>query len=141
VKAAFVPAERPRVRRASPSLRWLGWLAGGIAGACGFALALGWAPGHADGGIACALREATGIACPTCGMTRATALLAGGEWAAAAATHPWALLLPAQAMAAWAAWGLWLAGRLAERPDHWTPRVVAANAIALAAWWGMRLIA
>jgi len=116
---------------------WLAWL---VAGA---ALALAWvalaAPHAATGEPLCALRRAGGLACPTCGVTRALALLARGAWRESLALHPWALALALQAVAAWALWAAWLSGRLRARPDRWIPHVFAANAAALAVLWLVRL--
>ena len=116
---------------------WLVWLAAGAA------LALAWvaiAASHpAAGEPLCALRRATGLACPTCGVTRALALLARGAWRESLALHPWAAALALQVWGAWALWAAWLAGRLRARPDRWVPPTLAANAAALAVLWLARL--
>jgi len=116
---------------------WLAWL---VAGAT---LALAWmtlaAVPSAPGGPVCALRRASGLACPTCGVTRALALLARGAWREALALHPWAPALALQAVAAWMAWAAWLAGRLRARPDRWIPAALAVNAAAVAMLWLLRL--
>ena len=123
----------------SPRGAWLAWL---VAGA---ALALAWAAvaasDPATGEALCALRRAGGVACPTCGVTRALTLLARGAWRESLALHPWAAALALQAVAAWVAWTAWLAGRLRARPDRWVPHAVAANLAVLAAFWLARLAA
>ncbi len=116
---------------------WLAWLGAGAA------LALAWAalaaPHTATGEPLCALRRAAGLACPTCGVTRALTLLAHGAWRGSLALHPWAVALALQAVAAWAVWAAWLAGRLRSRPDRWIPHALAANLAAFALLWLARL--
>jgi hypothetical protein len=116
---------------------WLAWL---VAGA---ALALAWVALAASqpgaGEPLCALRRASGLACPTCGVTRALALLVRGAWRESLALHPWAALLALQLPVAWVLWATWLAGRLRVRPDRWIPHALAANAAAVAALWLARL--
>jgi hypothetical protein len=127
---ALAPAES---RRGA----WLAWLA------VGAALVLAWAAVTASPAVTgeplCALRRASGHACPTCGVTRALALLARGAWRESLALHPWAAALALQSVGAWALWAAWLAGRLRARPDRWIPHVLAANAAALAVLWLARL--
>lgn len=116
---------------------WLTWLASGAA------LALAWAalaaPHSGPAEPLCVLRRASGLACPTCGVTRALTLLARGAWRESLAMHPWAAALALQTLGAWALWAAWLAGRLRARPDRWIPHAIAANAVALAAIWLARL--
>uniref|UniRef100_A0A832MIZ7 DUF2752 domain-containing protein n=1 Tax=Eiseniibacteriota bacterium TaxID=2212470 RepID=A0A832MIZ7_UNCEI len=111
------------------------WLGAGVAALAAGAALVAWAGAQAGGEPACALRAASGIACPTCGGTRALAALGRGDLSAAWRLHPWSLLAPAQVFAAWAAWGLWRAGRLPARPDRWAPHAALVNAVALTAWW------
>jgi hypothetical protein len=116
---------------------WLAWL---VAGA---ALALAWAgltASRSGGGEPlCALQRLSGLACPTCGVTRALALLARGAWRESLALHPWAAALALQVTGAWALWAAWLAGRLRARPDRWIPHTLAANVVVLATLWLVRL--
>jgi len=89
---------------------------------------------------ACPLRAATGWPCPACGSGRAVAALAGGDWLAAFAWNPLAIL----ALALFAAAGLAAAaGELAGRPlgeprelPGWArlglPAVIAADWLYLA---------
>jgi hypothetical protein len=128
---------------------WLVWLLAGAAGALAWG-ALG-ARAHAMGvEPICLLRRVAHIACPTCGMTRALALLANGEWRSALLLHPWAPMLAAQIVAGWALWGValargggWHGGGWREggpRPDRWIPHAVALNAAALILLWLVRLV-
>jgi hypothetical protein len=87
----------------------------------------------------CARRALTHVNCPTCGLTRALALLTRGDLAASLALHPWAPVLAAQAIAGWFLWGAWLAGRVRQRPDRWMPHALAVNGLALGAIWLVRL--
>jgi hypothetical protein len=109
----------------------------------GAALALAWAglaaPRSGGGEPLCALRHLSGLACPTCGVTRALALLARGAWRESLALHPWAAALALQVVAAWATWAAWIAGRLRTRPDRWIPHTLAANVVVLATLWLVRL--
>ena len=120
---------------------WPAWLGVGVL------LAVAWVvaavPGALSppGGSPCLLRRVAGLACPTCGFTRALALLAQGAWRESLATHPWAAMLVAQGVAAWALWAAWLAGRLRARPDRWIPRAVALNLAALVVLWLARMLA
>jgi len=51
---------------------------------------------HTGGqGVPCPLRTLTGVPCPFCGMTTATVAIIHGNWAAAAATNPFAYLAAA----------------------------------------------
>ena len=98
-----------------------------------------WNAGGAPAGPACLLREFAHLDCPTCGITRALALIARGEWRASLAVHPWAAALVLQALAGWSAWTLWLF-RGGWNPERWIPRVVLANVVALIALWVVRLV-
>lgn len=134
------PARRPALARPAASPRaWLAWAAAGATLALLAAAAASGALATLAGRAPCALRHEAGIACATCGMTHALAALARGAWAESLALHPWAAPLAAQALAAWLAWGAWLAGALRVRPDRHLPRAVLANAAALAAVWVARL--
>jgi hypothetical protein len=127
-----------RARRLAPA-SWAPWLAWWLTGTLG-ALAW-WALG--SGNLAwdepvCLLRRVAHLSCPTCGLTRALAWLARGEWRIALGLHPWAPVLAVQMVAGWALWGV-------ARPrgvgplDRWLPRLVAFNAAALILIWLVRL--
>lgn len=88
----------------------------------------------------CLFRRLTGIPCPGCGMTRAFAHLAKGEWAAAWANHPFSFVLAPQFGLAWLAWGLALAGRLRlALDDPRIPRLLIGETAVLVAFWLVRL--
>jgi hypothetical protein len=61
-------------------------------GAAAAMAARGFAPLAASQLPACTLHALTGVACPTCGSTRAALALARGEWGAALAANPLATL-------------------------------------------------
>jgi hypothetical protein len=92
------------------------------------------------GVFSCALRHLAGLACPTCGLTRALALLARGAWRESLLMHPWAAALAVQAGAALLLWALWRAGRLRARPDRWIPHAAGLNLAALVVLWFARLV-
>jgi hypothetical protein len=88
----------------------------------------------------CLLRTTTGIPCPSCGMTRAAAALAHGDWLAALAWHPLAPFLAIEAIV--------LAGWLGARrlrgvpprpPQAVIDRILAANAAIIVVVWLARL--
>jgi hypothetical protein len=93
----------------------------------------------ASGASLCALRWLAGLACPTCGLTRALGLLARGAWRESLVMHPWAAALALQAGAALLLWVLWRAGRLRVRPDRWLPHAAGLNLAALVVLWLVRL--
>lgn len=136
-----------RALRVTPAhgATWLAWSLAGIVGALAWsalaahAHALGMEP-------VCVLRRVAHLACPTCGMTRALALFASGEWRTALALHPWGPVLAVQIVAGWALWGMAIAsrgrGRLTRgigRLEQALPHVVALNAAALVVLWLVRL--
>jgi hypothetical protein len=101
-----------------------------------------WDPARNGGPPLCALRAATGVPCPTCGLTRAAASLLRGRWHEAVSLHPLIPLLTVEAVAVW----LVLCGaRLGPvRVRHGRAGVVlgvlaAGNAVALLAVWAVRL--
>jgi hypothetical protein len=114
-----------------------GWA---LAGAGGMAAALVlhvWAPADGPGFTLCPLRLFTGLPCPGCGMTRAFAHLAKGEWSAAVHDHPLAPLLAAELALAWAAWGASASG-LVRLPALVKPEAAALGhlAVLVAVWLG-----
>jgi hypothetical protein len=120
--------------------RFAPWLAWGTAGlACGI-VAVALAGGSFSTGIEplCLLRRIAHLSCPTCGMTRALALLWVGDLRGALAYHPWAPALMLQLVAGWIWWGTSIA-RGSTRPDRWLPHAVALNAAALLVVWVIRL--
>ncbi len=124
--------------RAAP---WAAWLLCGLAVAGAWLALRVWAPGVTGGEPLCLLRRVAHVECTTCGLTRAFALLAGGEWRASFALHPLALPLAVQFVVGWAAWGAALARGRAGFLDRWLPAAVMADACALLAVWVVRLVA
>jgi len=116
-----------------------GWIAAGLAGAAGLFLLRFWVPPPGARFTVCLLRRFTGLPCPGCGMTRAFAHLAKGEWAAAAVDHPFAFLLAAELGLAWLAWGTALARGRPVRMPPWFERAAFAHLLALTAFWLGRL--
>jgi len=116
----------------------LAWLAAGVACAGLAAVLAAWDPAAHPGPVLCLFRRLTGIPCPSCGLTRAAALIARGEFARSLAVHP---ALPLLGLEAAAAWGLAgeriLTGR--RRFERWTAPVLIATALALVALWLVRL--
>lgn len=95
---------------------------------------LGWAP--------CGTLIATGVPCPSCGMTTSVAWFAHGNWAAAFYLQPAAALLSLLLF-----WGFWIAAYTAAtaRPVHrllpllsakWSVLLLAA---AVLAGWGWKV--
>jgi hypothetical protein len=96
---------------------WRGWALTGAAGLATLVALHAWVPPEGTRFAFCPLRRFAGLPCPACGLTRAFAHLAKGEWSAAVRDHPLAPVLAAELGLAWAAWGCALAGLLrpAER--------------------------
>lgn len=127
----------PRDRRAL-----VRWLAAGGAGLLAFALLRAVTPPPPDVLPLCLVRRVLGLPCPGCGMTRALAHLARGEWRAALALHPLAPLLAAELALGWAAAGAAVLSRAkaaAELWRSWVPAVLAADGALLVAVWAGRL--
>lgn len=112
------------------------WAAGAVLAGAAVALA-SWTPPDDPRLALCAFRRLSGVACPGCGLTRALAHLAKGEWHAALVMHPLAPLVVAQAVAAWLAWSVRPRGR--RLPRLWIDAPLAADAVLLLALWIVRL--
>jgi hypothetical protein len=120
----------------SPELRSTRlWIFAGLAGLAGLLLLHAWVPAPGIRSSVCLLRRLTGIPCPGCGMTRALAHLAKGEWAAAAADHLLAFPLAAEIVLAWLAWGAALLRRQPLRRPAGFDRWVFAHLAVLTAFW------
>jgi len=118
---------------ASPAAR--PWLLAGLAGLAGLAILHVWVPSADASDAICLSRRLFHLPCPGCGMTRAMAHLAKGEWSAAVRDHPLAPVVALEAILGWIAWGAALA---APRPFRLPVRletVLLANAAALVPLW------
>jgi hypothetical protein len=106
-----------------------------LAGLAGLLVLHVWVPASGLQNTVCLFRRLTGIPCPGCGMTRAFAHLAKGEWAAAAHDHPLAFPLAAEIVLTWLAWGAALLGRLPLRLPVRYEGWVIGHLAALTAFW------
>lgn len=151
----------PRCSRASGPLRGLSqsrwkaraavWLLAPLAAGAAWALARALPLREGVEHSICLFRRGTGIPCPGCGLTRACVHLARGEWSAALADHPFALLLAGEAVLAWLAAGAVLVLSLrrralpllgasaAERSPRWLNLWLVAHVVGLGALWLGRL--
>ena len=109
------------------------WAAAGLAGIAGLAVLHVWNPSGDPAQAVCLLRRVFHLPCPGCGMTRAFAALAKGDWSTAAALHPLAPVLAFELIAGWAARGIVLASR--RRPSFRLDSLLLANLAALIALW------
>ena len=117
--------------------RWL-WGATGLALVALAVFAASWDLAAHPGPVLCAFRRATGLACPACGLTRAAALAARGQFAAAFSAHPLFALLAVEAAGAWLLWGERVfTGR--RRGERWAAPLLLATAALLLAVWLARL--
>jgi hypothetical protein len=94
-----------------------------------------WTPSGDPATALCLSRRLLHLPCPGCGMTRAFALLAKGEWNAAFAEHPLAPVLALEGVLGWLAWGVALAARRSLRLPFRLDTVVLAHAAVLVALW------
>jgi hypothetical protein len=109
------------------------WAMAGLGGAAGLVLLHFWTPSGDPAHAICLLRRVFHLPCPGCGMTRAFAALAKGDWPAAVALHPLAPVVAAELVLGWVVWGLAL-----RRPVRLPLRVdslLLANLAALVALW------
>jgi len=118
---------------ASPAARL--WFLAGLAGLAGLAVLHVWVPSTDAAGAICLSRRLFHLPCPGCGLTRASAHLAKGEWSAAVRDHPLAPVLALEAILGWAAWGMALAAARPLRLPVRLEALVLANAAALVALW------
>jgi hypothetical protein len=113
-----------------------GWALAGVLGLAGFVLLHLWTPLGDVRFSLCLWRRLLGIPCPGCGMTRALAHLAKGEWRAALAVHPLAPLVAGELLFGWLAWGAGALGIRRIRPDGLPPLLLANVALLTALWMG-----
>jgi len=105
----------------------------GLGGAAGLVLLHFWTPSGDPAHAICLLRRVFHLPCPGCGMTRAFAALAKGDWPAAVALHPLAPVVAAELVLGWAGWGIALASPRV-RPVR-IDGLLLANLAALVALW------
>jgi uncharacterized protein DUF2752 len=121
-----------------------GWALAGVLGLAGLAVLHLWTPSDDVRSSLCPSRRLFGLPCPGCGMTRALAHLAKGEWRAALAVHPLSPLIAAELAIGWIAWGTHVSGRagvggrLARRlwPAGLAPALAVNLALLFALWTG-----
>jgi len=122
----------------------LGWFSTAGVVAVSFLVLHLWAPSDDPRSSICVLRRVFGLSCPTCGLTRAFAHLAKGEWSAAWAAHPLAVPLAAEALVLWIVWGATLrSGREpAGRSDNGGPwlNLLWINLATFGGVWVVRLL-
>jgi Protein of unknown function (DUF2752) len=111
------------------------WLLAGFLGAAGLAVLHVWHPSDDPATALCLSRRLFHLPCPTCGMTRAFAHLAKGEWSAAVALHPLAPVLALEVIFGWLAWGAALALRR-PLPVRVETVMLAHGAVLCALWLG-----
>jgi Protein of unknown function (DUF2752) len=111
------------------------WLLAGLAGAAGLAVLHVWHPSNDPAMVLCLSRRLLHLPCPACGMTRAFALLAKGEWSAAVTLHPLAPVLALEMILGWLAWGAALALRRPFRLPARIETVTLAHVAVLCALW------
>ncbi len=118
-----------------------GWWAGaaGAALAAWLVLAL-WTPPSGWEGSLCLFRRHTHVPCPGCGLTRAFALLAKGDLAAAVGMHPLAPLLAAEALLLWLAWGRAILRGRALSLERWEISIAVVHLVLFGSVWLFRLV-
>lgn len=111
------------------------WLLAGLTGLAGLAVLHVWVPSGDPSGAVCLSRRLLHIPCPGCGMTRAFAHLAKGEWGAALALHPMAPAVALEMVLGWILWGAAAVSRRSPRLPVRIETLLLANAAALCALW------
>ena len=111
------------------------WLLAGLAGAAGLAILHVWHPSNDPATALCLSRRLFHLPCPACGMTRAFAHLAKGEWSAAVTLHPLAPILALEMILGWLVWGAALALRRPLRLPVRLETVTLAHVAVLCALW------
>jgi hypothetical protein len=111
------------------------WALAGLAGLVGLAVFHVWTPSGDPASAICLMRRLFHLPCPGCGMTRAFAALAKGDWSAAITLHPLAPVLAFELVAGWAIWGIALTARRPLRLPVRVDAVLLGNAAAFLALW------
>lgn len=115
------------------------WALAGLAGLSAVAVLRVWVPAAGPEGSICFSRRVLDLPCPGCGLTRAFAYLAKGEWRAALAAHPLAPVLALEFLLIWLAWGRAVVRDLPFPRTDWVERGVIAHLAVLCALWVGRL--
>ncbi|MEN8234135.1 MAG: DUF2752 domain-containing protein [Actinomycetota bacterium] len=87
----------------------------------------------------CGFATCTGVACPGCGMARATGHLLRGNVVEALRYHPLVFLILAEFLGAWGIWVAHRAGWITWRHRKWVDVVIGATAALLIVVWIIRL--
>lgn len=111
------------------------WFLAGFLGLAGLAVFHVWVPSGDASSAICFSRRFLHLPCPGCGMTRAFAHLAKGEWMAAVSDHPLSFVIALELVLGWAAWGAALVLGQRFRLPVRIETVLVANAAALCALW------
>lgn len=82
------------------------WWATGLGLVAFFIACTYWDPSSAGGPDVCLLHRVTGIACPGCGLTRAAAAFAKGQFAESWRWHPLFAVLAAESILFWLVQGV-----------------------------------
>ncbi len=118
--------------------RLLFWLVGG-AGAAGLVVLAAWTPSDDASLSFCLTRQALGLPCPGCGLTRGLAHLVQGNLGQAMTLHPLAPLVVVDAAVGWGVWGLALHGLVAAPSTRALRLVLLAQLAVFVALWLGRL--
>ncbi len=114
-----------------PAARW--WRATGLGLVALFVALAAWDPAVSGGPDLCLFHRLTGIACPGCGLTRAAAALAKGQFAESWRWHPLLALVAGEGLVVWLLWGV--APAVLTR---FAPRVAIATGLLLLVVWILR---
>lgn len=94
-----------------------------------------------DGPTFCPFALCTGMACPGCGMTRASSYLIRGDFGTALSYHPLVPFTAIGAVGAWTWFTLRLTGRVRPLSQRRLNVILIGAAAALLAVWVARLVA
>jgi hypothetical protein len=87
----------------------------------------------------CGFANCTGVACPGCGMIRASGHLLRGHFGEAMRYHPLVPLILLELFAAWTIWAAHQAGWIRWRHHRWVDVVIGGTAALLIVVWIIRL--
>lgn len=114
------------------------WAAVGAMGVALFGLLQVWQPSNAAADVWCPIRNATGICCPGCGLTRGVSATARGDLGAAFTFHPLAIVLVVEAIAGWVWFGLARAGKVKPMRGVAIDRLIGVHIVLFVAIWVVR---